>query len=125
MKRKILTALGAVGCAFLLAVPMTAANKSAPEVHHKTMAKETMRHSWRSETLSGTITMVDPVKKLVVVKGAGGVPFDMIVTPSTRIRSGDQKLKLADLASKTKKPTSVKFVPEQRGDVAQSIRVTG
>jgi hypothetical protein len=104
---------------------MTAVNKSAPEVHHKTTARETIRRSWRPETLTGKITMVDPVKRLVVVKGASEVPFDMIVTPSTRIRSGDQKLKLSDLASQTKKDASVKFVPERRGDVAQSIRVNG
>ena len=76
-------------------------------------------------TLSGKIIMVDTAKRIVVVRDANGVPIDMIVTPSTRIKSGEQRLKVTDLASETNQSASVKFVPERLGDVAQSIRVTG
>lgn len=124
MKRKILNALGAAACACLFVVPMTAANKPATKANNAP-AKEAMQRAWRPQRLSGRIMMVDAVKKIVVVKDADGVPFDMIVTPSTRIKSSEQRLTLSDLASQTSKSASVKFVPERRGDVAQSIRVSG
>lgn len=127
MKRRMWNALGTSGCALLLAVSMAAANTPAPNAHkeaHKTAAKA-ITHHWRAETLSGKIAMVDPAKKLVVLKGADGVPFDLIVTRSTRIKSGSQMLKLPDLASRSNQGASVHFVPERRGDVAQSIEITG
>jgi hypothetical protein len=124
MKRRKLNLASAVGCALLLAIPMTAANKPAPEAHKKP-AKEIVRHAWRPETLSGKIMTVDPAKKLVVLKDQNGVPFDMVVTSSTRIKSGDRMLKLSDLGSQTDHSASVHFIPQRRGDVAQSIQITG
>lgn len=128
MKWRTWKALGTAGCALLFAISLTAADKPATEAHkaeaHKTEAKATMRH-WRPETLAGKIAMVDPANRLLVVKGSDGVPFDMIVTRSTRIESGSQALKLSDLASKTNQGASIHFVPERRGDVAQSIQITG
>lgn len=128
MKWRTWKALGTAGCALLFAISMAAAKNPAPAAHkaaaHKTAAKATL-HRWRAETLSGEIAMVDPANRLLVVNSADGVPFDMIVTRSTRIESGSQTLKLSDLSSKTKQGASVHFVPERRGDVAQSIQVTG
>jgi len=62
---------------------------------------------------------------MLVVEGPGGVPFDLVVTPATRIRSGERSLALKDLSSDTQSPVSVRFVPERRGDVARTIQVTG
>ena len=124
MKRQLLSVLSAASLAFLLAVPMIAANKPAVQ-SHKTPAKETIKTAWAPETLSGKIMMVDPAQHLAVVKGADGVPFDMIVTHSTQITSGDQTLKLPDLSADLNKSVSVKFVPERKGDVARSIQVNG
>jgi len=130
MKQRILTALGAVGCAVLLALPAVAAAKKPATAAHKTTTKTaatkaTARRAWPAETLSGTILMVDPAKDLAVVRGTDGVPFDMIVTRATHIKSGDQHLKLSNLASDMNKNVSVRFVPEGRGDVARSIQITG
>lgn len=69
--------------------------------------------------------MVDPQRKLVVVQDPSGVPFDMLVTATTHIKSGDQRLTLRDLAQHQNKGVSVKFVPERRGDVAEAIRING
>jgi len=124
MKRKILTALSAAGCAFLLAMPTIAANKPLAKTQ-RTSAKETLRRAWPRETISGKIVIVDPARNLAVVKGPDGVPFDMIVTHATRIKSGDQTLKLSDLSSDTNKSVSVEFVPERRGDIARSIQLNG
>jgi len=124
MKRQLLSVLSAASFAFLLAVPMIAANKPAAQ-SHKTPATETIKTAWAPETLSGKIMMVDPAQHLAVVKGADGVPFDMIVTHSTQITSGDQTLKLPDLSADLNKSVSVKFVPERKGDVARSIQVNG
>ena len=81
-----------------------------------------IRKSWPAETLNGKITMVNPVQKLVVVQ-AGGVPFDMVVKPSTRIDQGTQKIDLQMLAQDVNRPVSIRFVPERSGDVARSIEV--
>jgi hypothetical protein len=47
----------------------------------------------------------------------------MVVTPNTRIKSGDQSLSLQDLQNDTNRSVSVHFVPERRGDVARSIQL--
>jgi hypothetical protein len=69
--------------------------------------------AWPSETLSGKITVVDPVQKVVVVQTPDGVPYDIDITANT------------DLARDINKQVSVEFVPERRGDVARSIRIGG
>ncbi len=128
MKRNVWSALGTAGCALLFAISMTAADQPVTKPNkaeaHKTAAKVVPRH-WRAETLSGKIAMVDPAKRLLIVKGADGVPFDMIVTRATRIESGSQTLKLSDLASRSNQSASIHFVPGRRGDVAQSIQLMG
>lgn len=127
MKRKVLAACSAASFTFLMAVPLGAANKPVTPAAqtHKTSAKEPARVAWPVETLSGQIMMVDPALNVTVVKGPDGVPFDMIVTHATRIKSGDRTLGLSDLSSDTNKNVSVKFVPERKGDVARSIQLNG
>ena len=126
IKRVMLALVGAAACLLLLSVPATAAEKSAPAAQKTTkMAARKARSAWPAEDLSGTIAMVNTAEHRVVVMDTSGAPFDMIVTPSTRIRSGDQSLKLTDLASRINKGASVHFVPERRGDVARSIQVNG
>ena len=67
--------------------------------------------------------MVDPAANLVVVKGPGGVPFDMRVTPITRITSAGERVTLKDLQQDQKKNVSVKFVPKDSGDIARSVQL--
>jgi hypothetical protein len=122
MRKSQITALAAMTCAILLAVPMTAAQQSKAKAKTKPAA---MRSMWPPETVSGKIEMVDPAAKLMVVEGPGGVPFDVVVTPKTRIESGGQGIKLKDLSQRTDQQVSVQYVPERRGDIARSIRVTG
>jgi hypothetical protein len=69
--------------------------------------------------------MVDPDRKLAVVKTPGAVSYDMVVTAKTRIKSGDQAIRLKDLSQDLNKPASAKFAPERRGDVAKAIQVAG
>jgi len=73
--------------------------------------------------MTGTIMTVDPNLKLVVVLGAGRVPFDMRVTRSTRILSGDRTLKLPDLSADKNHSVSVTFVPTGSGDIARAIHI--
>jgi hypothetical protein len=126
MKNVAMFTLGGAFCAMLLAVSAAAADKSAalsikPAASHSTP----MRSGWPPETLSGKISMVDAAEKLVVVEDASGVPFDMMITPRTHIESGDQALPFKDLTEYRNKSVSIKFVPERRGDVAESIRISG
>ena len=108
--------LATAACALWLAIPMSAASK------HMTTATPS---AWAPETLNGTITMVDPQQKLVVVQAPGQVPFDLVVTARTRIRSGNQAISLQELTQDTNKTVSVQYTPERSGDVAKSIRITG
>ena len=49
----------------------------------------------------------------------------MTITPMTHIWSGNRKVTLEDLEQYQDKQVSVRFVPARRGDVAESIRITG
>ena len=119
-----LSFLGPAACAFLLALPLAAANKPAVKAVVPNTAKTAAtRTAWPAETLSGKIEMVDPARKLVVVQTAGGIPFDMLLTAGTRIRSGGRSIGLDDLSADTNRNVSVRFRPEHRGDVARSMRI--
>jgi|SRR5215471_8615392 len=126
MKNVTTSAFASAVCVLLLAVPMAAANRSAGTTRGTTAAKPSApRSAWAAETISGTITMVDPVRGLVVVRGPDGVPYDMAVTAKTRILSNNRVLTLQDLAQDQNQDVSVQYVPERRGDVAKAIRVGG
>jgi hypothetical protein len=107
---KVSTLAGLAAGAVLFSLPVIAA-ATAP-----------VRNSWPPETLNGKIMMVNPAGKLVVVR-ADGVPFDLVVKPSTRIDQGKQKINLQMLAQDVNRPVSIRFVPERSGDVARSIEV--
>jgi hypothetical protein len=124
MKQRIAQTIGAVICALLVSVPMTATEKSLPAVHKTTApAAKTARSAWPPETLNGKIVMVDPSQHLVVVKTAQNVPFDLRLTKSTLIRSGDQRLKPDAIKSLTDKDVSARFRPERSGNIATSIQL--
>lgn len=76
-----------------------------------------------AETLSGSIMMVESEKKLLIVKSASGVPYSFVITPATRITAQNQRLKLADLASRQDQRVTVRFVPTRRGNIARSIEI--
>ena len=126
MMRILLTA-SALACALLLTGPTIAAVKSRPKAQETAaIHRGAIPSVWPAETLMGTIMMVDPAEKLVVIQGPDGVPFDMRVTSATRIRSQNQPLHLRDLSAKTNDKVSVRFLPERKGDVARmSIQVVG
>jgi hypothetical protein len=87
--------------------------------------KGAARNAWTPETLKGTITTVDEGRRLPVATGADSVPFDMIVTPRTKIMSGNQAVAWKDMASYQNRNVSVKFVPERKGDVAERLDIGG
>ncbi len=115
------------GCALMLAISLAAANPPAARAPSSSVAtakaNQAARRVWPPETLSGKITMVDPSHKLVVVQAQDGIPFDLVVTGKTSIKSGTQAITLNDLSQDLHKSVSVKFVPESRGDVARSINI--
>ncbi len=114
MKKRMLTAFVAVAWTALLTIPAIAADQKAASI------------PWPAESISGTIVTVDPAKRLVIVKDASGVPFDMVASRSTRIMSGNRQLKLGDLtAAGANRKASVRFLPERGGDVARTIQING
>lgn len=109
-----------------LTLPATAADraKSAP-AKAKATRPAAVGRVWPAETLSGKIMMVKPDQQLMVVQAAGGAPFDRVVMAKTRVVSASQTIRLKDLVQDQNRQVSTKFVPERRGDVAESIRVGG
>ena len=126
MNKSMLTWLGLIACAALLTVPLVGSQKAMRTAENaKAQSNGAERSAWPPETLTGKIMMVDPAQHILVIQDSSGVPFDMVVTRATQIRSGDEKLKLGDLSSDVSKNVSLKFVPERRGDVARSIQLNG
>lgn len=123
MRKIMLPALATAVVALVLASPSISADKPAAKTNHTAMHAAAMRSAWAPQTLSGTITIVDPDKKLVVIQTADGVPYDLDVTRATRIKSGDQTISLRDLSQDINQNVSVKLVPERHGDIATSIRI--
>lgn len=115
MKKLIISSLTGATLAFVLAAPSVAAQKQSAHQDEGV---------WPAETISGTISMVEPGQKVVVIKN-DNVPFDMVVTRKTRIMAGNQSVRLDDLSKYQNKNVSVHFVPEGRGDIAQSIKING
>jgi hypothetical protein len=119
MRKSILTALAAVAMVCIPATCATATNTKVTKT-----AQHSNNQMWRPETLSGKITMVDPALKLVVVQDSSGVPFDIKINASTHIKSANGMLNLSDLNSDSNRNASIKFVPESRGDIAETINVS-
>ena len=122
-KGLILTLTGAL-CAFCLALP-AAATPTRTGARHTAVSASAVPMAWAPEMLSGKIEMVIPAQRLIVVQAANGIPFDMIVGPGTRIVSGDQRLTIQDLRQYENHDVRLRFIPERRGDVAQSIHFQG
>lgn len=120
-----LSILAAVVCVLFPVFPLMAAN--APAGTNKKTAKTAAAFpsAWPRETLSGKITMVLPDRNVVVVQTPDGVAYDMDVTAKTRIQFGDRSIAIKDLMGNMNKQVSVEFIPERRGDVARSIKVSG
>ena len=118
--------LASFACTLLIHSPAAAAVTPPATLHQTAKAKsEAVRSAWPPETLSGKIIMVNPNRNLVVVQSPNGVPFDMVVTSKTHIRAGDKTLTMHELGQYQNRDVSLRFVPESRGDVAQSIRIGG
>lgn len=122
MGKSVLPALATMALALLLGSLSIAADKPA-KTNRTAVKTAAMRGAWAPQTLSGTLMIVDPDKRLVVIQTADGVPYDLDITRATRIRSGDQPISLRDLNQDINQNVSVKLVPERRGDIAASIHV--
>jgi len=131
MKEKMLTLVAVFAIVLFGAISGVAQDPSAAQAAAPATGKATkpMKHhamaAAASETVSGTITAVDTDKKIVVVSGSNGVPYDFTVGGATKITVGGSKGKLADLSGATNKQATVTFMAEKkRGDIAKSIEVT-
>jgi hypothetical protein len=114
MRKFVTSNLAGAAVAFALVVPAMAAEKPAAS-----------KNLWPAETLSGKIELVEPGQRVVVVESADKVPYDIVITPRTRIMMGDHALTLKDLAQYRNKDVTVRFVPEGRGDMGRTINITG
>jgi hypothetical protein len=77
MGKLMLLALATATLALLLPSPSIAADNTNAKTTHAAMKTSANRSSWASQTISGTLTIVDAGKKLVVIQTADGVPYDV------------------------------------------------
>jgi hypothetical protein len=124
MKTRLFLGLCGAACLALLTLPAVAAVATDNAAQNQNSQAEA-RESWPPETLTGTISMVDPSQHILVIKGHDGVPFDMVIGRSTRIESGNQRLSLSALSQDLNHQVTVRFTPEGRGDIARSVNLNG
>lgn len=77
----------------------------------------------KSETLSGTLTIVAAADQTIYVKSADGISYDFHIGPATKIMQGDTKLKLDDLTGDIGKSIEVVFRPLKTGNAAVSVEL--
>jgi hypothetical protein len=121
VKTQLFTASCGLVCLAFVSFPAMARNSAAQNQN----AQAEVRQAWPAETLTGTISMVDPNQHILVVQDHDGVPFDMVIGRSTRIESGNQQLTLSALSSDVNQPATVRFVPEAGGDIARTVNWNG
>lgn len=103
----------------------TETHKAKKSAHHAATENLTAKYARGAQSVSGSISMVDADKKLVVITDSNGVPFDFKVTKGTRIEVNGKKSTLSDLAQQTNKQASVKYRDGlEHGLLAQSIQVS-
>jgi hypothetical protein len=78
----------------------------------------------KEETVSGTLTMVDPSQDLVFIRDAANTPFSFKVTKKTKIELNHAKAELSELAQQVQKSVTVTFVPMSQGNFAKHIQVS-
>jgi hypothetical protein len=128
MKKTLLSVLTLTLFVFLGMTSLAAQEAEKPEADTASKAaagEKKAKADWsKPETLSGTIALVKSDDKLLVVTSSAGVPYDFKVTGATKIKIGDKKGKLDDLAGSTNKQASVAYLPTRTGNVARSIDVS-
>jgi len=77
----------------------------------------------KSETITGTLTIVDPAEKMIYLKSAEGIVYDFKIIETTKITAADAKLKFDDLSAQIGKQLEVVFRPLTIGNVAQSVEI--
>lgn len=91
----------------------------------KTTPAEKNWNAYRAETMSGTISMVEPGTKSVFVKGSGDVSYKFLVTEKTKIEIEGSKASIEELGNQSNKQVTITFVARRNGNIAQSISVSG
>jgi hypothetical protein len=114
MRKFAMLNLAGAAVALLLAVPAMASDK--PVVPG---------NSWPTETLSGKIDFVEPVQRVVVVESKDKVLYDIVIGAGTCITADDHAVAVRDLEHYQNKDVTVEFVPQDRGDIAMTISITG
>lgn len=87
-------------------------------------AASTMWNSFKPETLTGTISMIEPGQKEIFLSGSNGASFEFKLTPRTKIQIGGERSTIAQLAERAQNKATVTFVARPKGDIAHSITVS-
>lgn len=99
--------------------------QTAPAQQGATSSVEANWNNFRRETLSGTISMVEPGTRAVFVTGTDNVSYKFLVTSKTKIEVGGTASSIDALAGQTGQQVTITFVARAKGNMAQSITVSG
>lgn len=120
-KMVVLSVLSLALLVFFAVAPLAAQDAQAGgDTGAKPAAKAEKKAKYEAskpETLSGTVSLVKADDKLVVVTSSAGVPYDLKITPATKI---NPKGNLDDLSGKQ---ASVTYLATRTGNIAKSIDV--
>lgn len=116
MKRFVLLLI--VPVALMVGIQMAAAGQKA------TRSVEANWNNFRTETLSGTLSVVKPNTRAVFVNGPNNVSYKFLVTHRTKIEVAGTPSSISVLASQADKQVTITFVARAKGDMAHSITVS-
>jgi hypothetical protein len=92
----------------------------------KKSAATNMNHVLASaEELSGRIAFIGPSGKEVTLMGANGIPYDFRLTSRSKIDVAGKKIGVDELAAENHKQATVRFLPTTRGNLAESLEISG
>jgi len=99
---------------------------SAQTTNSSTMRSSAIARNWDSfkpETLTGKISLIDANQHLVAIT-TNGVTYDMTVNRHTKIKVSGSHATFKTLAGQIRNTASVTFIARPKGDYAQSITVS-
>lgn len=77
----------------------------------------------KQETLTGSVTAVDPQTKILTVTGENGTPYEFRIAHNARITIDGRPATVVDLAAHLNAAASVEFVPTTTGNFVHSIEL--
>ena len=116
-------------CVSMMTLVLTTAGQSLPKLIGVTIpvaqlqANQPGRTLGKQETLTGSITAVDPQTKILTVTGSNGTPYEFRIAGNAKITIDGHLATLVDLTAHINGMASIEFVPTSTGNFVHSIEL--